>query len=461
MTSQNKTVAAISTPPGKGGVSVIRISGDDAITVAEKVFLPRGKSAVRELPSRYAAYGDIIYEGKVIDDGMLTIFRAPASYTGEDTAEICAHGGMLVTKRVLEACLCAGACMAEAGDFTRRAYINGKITLTKAEAIGNLLEAKSKAQLTLARGAAEGRLSREVGRIYSEMTAISASVYALVDYPEEDLTEMSVGEMTQKLGAVRSSLSALVRSYDSAKVINEGIKTVICGSPNTGKSSLYNAMSGEELAIVTDIEGTTRDTLTTEVTVGDLLLCISDTAGIRESDDTVERIGIERSRRAMEDASLVLLTIDGSRPLEDSDRVLVRHIGSLDGKCAIALINKCDLEVICDVAFVRANIAHVVNISAKDGRGLDELSALLKKLYLGDEINVDEGIFIQNSRQQTAAIKALCAIEDAISALESGMPTDMAACDVERAMALLCEIDGISVGEDITNEIFSKFCVGK
>ena len=461
MTTINKTVAAISTPPGKGGVSVIRISGDEAITVAERVFLPRSKKAVADLPSRYAAYGDILYDGKVIDDGMLTIYRAPASYTGEDTAEICAHGGMLVTKKVLEACLLAGAVMAEAGDFTRRAYINGKITLTEAEAIGNLLEAKSSAQLSLARGAADGKLRREVERIYSEMTAISASVYALVDYPEEDLAELSISEMSKRLSAIKDALGSLVRSYESAKVINEGIKTVICGSPNTGKSSLSNALSGEELAIVTDIEGTTRDTLTTEIVLGNMLLCISDTAGIRESADTVERIGIERSRRALEDASLLLLTIDGSRPLDKTDRELIDEVGSLEGKCVVALINKSDLGISIDLDYIRSRIPHLVHISAKERQGLSELSLLLEKLFLGDEVNVDEGTFIQNSRQQTAAIRALGAIEDAIIALESGMPADMAACDVERAMALLCEIDGQSVGEDITNEIFSKFCVGK
>ena len=461
MTTINKTVAAISTPPGKGGVSVIRISGDDAISVAERVFFPRSKKAVRDLPSRYAAYGDILYEGKVIDDGMLTIYRAPASYTGEDTAEICAHGGMLVTKKVLEACLLSGAVMAEAGDFTRRAYINGKITLSKAEAIGNLLEAKSTAQLTLARGAADGRLSREIERIYSEMTAISASVYALVDYPEEDLAEMSVSEMKDRLTKVRDSLSTLERSYESARVINEGIKTVICGSPNTGKSSLYNALSGEDLAIVTDIEGTTRDTLTTQVVAGDILLNISDTAGIRESTDTVERIGIERSRRALEDASLVLLTIDGSRPLDDSDRELVDEVGSLEGKCVIALINKSDLGTNAELEYIKSRIPHLIHISAKQKSGFDALSSLLQELFLADEIDVDEGTFIQNARQHASALGARAAVDDAITALESGMPADMAACDVERAMALLCEIDGLSVGEDITNEIFSKFCVGK
>ena len=461
MTLLNRTVAAISTPPGKGGVSVIRISGNDAIAVAERVFRPKSKKPVSSLPSRYAVYGDVILRGKAIDDGMLTIFRAPASYTGEDSAEICAHGGVLVTHKVLEACLEAGAQMAEAGDFTRRAYLSGKLTLSEAEAIGNLLEAKTTGQLYLARGGAEGRLSREIQKIYDEMCSISASVYALVDYPEEDLAEMSADEMAERLSRLRGALSALDSTYDSAKVINEGISTVICGSPNTGKSSLYNALSGEELAIVTDIEGTTRDTLRTEVALGDVLLCLCDTAGIRESEDTVERIGIERSRRALDDARLIFLMLDASRPLSEGDISLIDTLAEMKDKCVIALMNKSDLALEADRNYVQKKIPRLLDISAKEGRGLAELRELVRSLFLSDGIDLTSDAIIQNARQHACAVRALAAIEDALIALSSGMPADMAACDIERAMALLCEIDGQSVGEDITAEIFSKFCVGK
>ena len=461
MSAINKTVAAISTPPGKGGVSVIRISGDDAVAIAERVFIPKGKTPVCELEPRRCVYGDIVHDGRVIDDGILTIYRAPASFTGEDTAEICGHGGMLVTKSVLEACLCAGASMAEAGDFTRRAYINGKLTLTEAEAIGDLLDAKSTAQLTLARGAAEGRLSREIERIYDEMREICASVYAIVDYPEEDLAELSAKEISERLCEIHGALLNLDKSYDCARVINEGIPTVIVGSPNTGKSSLYNVLSGEELAIVTDIEGTTRDTLTTEVLLGDVLLSLCDTAGIRDSEDTVERIGIKRSIDALERAELVLLVIDGSRVLGGSDMELLELVSEKKDKCTVALINKCELERKTDTALIKSKIEHVVEISAKRGEGIDELCALMRGLFLDEKISLSDGVFIQNARQHASAKSALSAIEDAVSALDSGMPADMAACDIERAMALLCEIDGQSVGEDITNEIFSKFCVGK
>ncbi len=461
MTNLNRTVAAISTPPGKGGVSVIRISGDDAIAVAQRVFRPKSKKAVSSLPSRHSVYGDVILRGRIIDDAMLTLYRAPASYTGEDTAEICAHGGILVTGKVLEACLEAGALAAQAGDFTRRAYINGKLTLSEAEAIGNLLEAKTAGQLYLARGGADGKLSHEIKRIYDEMCSISASVYALVDYPEEDLAEMSVEEMSAGLVHVHDAICALDATYDSARVINEGIKTVICGSPNTGKSSLYNALSGEELAIVTDIEGTTRDTLRTEVALGDILLCLCDTAGIRKSEDTVERIGIERSRKALEDAQLIFLMLDASRPLSEGDTALIETLSEMKDKCVIALMNKCDLGHEADRDFVQSRIAHVLDISAKEGRGISDISSLVRSLFLSEDIDLSNDAIIQNARQHGCAARALEAIEDAQNALAQGLPPDMAACDIERAMALLCEIDGRSVGEDITREIFSKFCVGK
>ena len=461
MTTINKTVAAISTPPGKGGVAVIRISGDDALKVAGKVFLPASKKDVSSLPSRMAVYGEIICGGRVIDDGILTLFRAPASYTGEDTAEICCHGGVLVSSKVLEACLSSGAVMAEAGDFTRRAYINGKITLSEAEAVGNLLEAKTGAQLALARSGTQGRLSQRVCAIYDKMCALAASVYALVDYPEEDLAELGEDEMKERLSDIISDIKSLCKTYEGAKVINEGIPTVICGAPNTGKSSLYNALVGEELAIVTDIAGTTRDALHTEAPLGDVLLSLYDTAGIHESDDTVEKIGIERSRSAIDAASLVLFTIDSSRPLCSDEDELIKLLSGMEGKCVIALFNKCDLDCRCDIEYVKARFAHTLKISAKKGTGMDELESLVSGLFLSDKIDFSNDAVIANARQSACARSALSAAEDALAALLAGMPADMAACDIERAMQALCEIDGQSVGEDITNEIFSKFCVGK
>ncbi len=461
MTTTNKTVAAISTPPGKGGVAVIRISGDDAVKIASKVFIPKSRCEVKELSSRYAVYGEIVSDGNIVDDGILTLFRSPASFTGEDTAEICCHGGMLISAKVLQVCLEAGAVAAGPGEFTRRAYLNGKLSLSKTEAIANLLDAKTQAQLSLARNTASGRLSREIQRIYEQMRNIAASVYALVDYPEEDLAEMSCDEMKEKLLSVKDSIKALDLGYDSAKVINEGIETVICGAPNTGKSSLYNALAGKELAIVTDIEGTTRDTLCSEVALGDVLLRISDTAGIRESSDTVEKIGIERSLSALEEAKLVLCVFDGSRELNKEDTKLLQRLKGETEKCVIALINKCECDIVCDTSYIQSCIEHTLFVSAKSGEGLDRLRDTVHALFISDKIDISNDAIISNARQHSCAVSALAAVNDAYNALASGMPPDMAACDIERAMSQLYEIDGQSVSEDITNEIFSKFCVGK
>ena len=461
MITQNKTVAAISTPPGKGGVALIRISGDDALKVASKVFRAASGKEVDKLPSRYSAYGKIIGDGKAIDDGIITLYRAPASFTGEDTAEICCHGGSLVTRRVLEACFLAGAYPAPAGEFTRRAYINGKLTLSESEAIGDLLDAKTDSQLSLARNGLSGKLSREIERLYSEMTRLVSSVYVLVDYPEEDLAPLSESELSDSLGALSDDLGRLCSGYRTAEVIHDGIRTVICGAANTGKSSLYNALCGAERAIVTDIEGTTRDTLTSEVALGDILLCLSDTAGLRESEDTVEKIGIERSRKAIEDAELVLCVFDTSRPLSDEDRAVLEILSAYPEKCKIALLNKSDLEERCETELITKAFEHTVSISAKLGEGTDKLAALVRELFITEKIDIEKDAILQNARQYANARAALSAIDDARAAIAGGLPADMAACDIERAMQAIGEIDGQSVSEDVVANIFSKFCVGK
>lgn len=460
MTTDNRTVAAISTPPGKGGVALIRISGADAVDIVSKVFFPESGRDLRSYRSRTAIYGEIRLDGAVIDDGILTLFYAPGSYTGEDTAEICCHGGMLVTAKVLESCFAAGAYAAGAGEFTRRAFLNGKITLSEAEAIGDLLDAKTDAQLLLSRSGAGGRLSRKVEDIYAIMREVAASVYVTVDYPEEDLGDLTVEEMRLALCSVEQELLSLADGYKTARVITEGVDTVIVGATNTGKSSLYNTLSGEDLAIVTDIEGTTRDTLITEVSAGRVLLRLCDTAGIRKSTDTVEKIGIERSIEALCRASLVLCVFDGSRDIDDRDIEIIKRVKE-SGRCSVAIINKCDKTESSDMSVIYENFDNVVKMSAASGMGVDSLVTVIEGLFISEKIDISRDAIISNSRQNGCVTAALGAVRDAIHALDTGMCTDMAACDIERAMAMLCELDGQSVGEDITNEIFSKFCVGK
>ena len=293
----NSVIAAASTPPGKGGVAIIRVSGEGCFEIIEKLFFPRGKKTVYSFPYRHQIYGDVIYNGEKIDDGMLTLFKSPASYTGEDTAELSIHGGILLTRCVLEAIFKLGAKPAEAGEFTRRAFVNGKISLTDAEAIGMLLEAKSEEQIRLASSEGREKLNFKIGEISKKIRELLSSMYARIDYPDEDLGDFSDAECILRLRDIKASISSLLLTYRTGKAIREGIETVICGKPNVGKSSIYNMLFGEELAIVTEIEGTTRDVLTGQIPLGRVLLNISDTAGIRDDGavERVEKIGIERA----------------------------------------------------------------------------------------------------------------------------------------------------------------------
>ena len=325
------TIAAISTARGKGGVALLRISGSDAVSICEKVFLPKSGKKLSEYAPRTAVFGSIYApddrgEWNEIDSGLATVFHAPASFTGEDTVEICCHGGVLLTQTVLTACLAAGARAAEAGEFTRRAFLNGKMGLSAAEALGDLLEAQTREQLTLAHAGTDGRVERKCREIYDALCAVLSSVYAKIDYPDEDLAEMSREEMEASLAECTARIEKLLDTYRTGHAIAEGIPTVICGKPNVGKSSLYNLILGKEAAIVTDVEGTTRDVLTETAALGRVTLRLFDTAGLHETDDLVEKIGIDRARRALEDAELILAVFDGSATPDDADTALAESL---------------------------------------------------------------------------------------------------------------------------------------
>lgn len=453
----NDTVAAISTPYGKGGVALIRISGPNALSVAEKVFLPKNKKNFKDLPSAVALYGDILKDGNPIDDGILTIFRAPKSFTGEDTAEICCHGGILLTQNVLEAVLEAGAQPAGPGEFSKRAFLNGKMTLTGAEAVIDLINAENHRQLTLAYQNGKGRLSRACEKIYQDLAGLLASVYVFTDYPDEDLTDLSSEEFLLGLEKIREEIAALVNSYKTGRAVMEGIPTAIVGKPNTGKSSLLNLLLQKERAIVSPIAGTTRDTVEETALLGSVTLRLADTAGIRETEDTVERIGIERSLEKLKEAELILAVFDLSRPFDEEDRLLVDSLLKKD--CPIiALLNKSDLPAA--PAFSLPAHFHKIEMSAKEGIP----SALVKhveQLFETDRLDYQNTAVLTGARQAAAAKKALSLLDCAIDALKMGVTRDIAALDAELAMAEIAEIDGRAVGEDIVSAIFSRFCVGK
>lgn len=453
------TVAAVSTPRGKGGVALIRISGEEAVTVAGRCFSPKCGKSAEALTPRTAYFGDILADGKPIDDGVLTIFRAPASYTGEDVAEICCHGGVLVTKRVLEAVFAAGAVPAPAGEFTRRAFLSGKLTLTGAEAIAEILEAKSDAQLRVAASQRRGALTEKIDAAAHALTALVAAVYAKIDYPDEDLAEVSDEEFIRRANEILADLRSLAKTYRSGSAIFEGIRTVICGAPNRGKSSLYNAIAGEEAAIVTDVAGTTRDVLERDLPLGQVLLHLTDTAGIRNTEDRVEQIGVRRAEEKMQEAELILCLFDASKPLDNEDELLIERLRAASAP-KIAIFNKSDLAAVSQT-LPDGVFADTVRLSAKTGEGLCGLSAAVEKLFLADGIDTNDGAMVTGARQFAALKIAIECIEDAAKTAASGIGTDLAASDLERAAAALEELDGRAVNEDVVSEIFSHFCVGK
>lgn len=451
----NDTIAAISTPRGKGGVALIRISGNDAINIAGRVFRPFGGKDIRE-NARMQVYGAFFAEGMDFDDGLACCFVSPHSFTGEDVVELCCHGGAYCTQKLLSACLAAGARYAMPGEFTKRAFINGKLSLTEAEAIGNIIDARTDAALTVSLLQSRGRLSDKLNAIFDDLSLTAASAYAYIDYPTEDLTELTSEQMLQKLYSAQNELSALCSTHRYGVAISDGIKTAIVGKPNVGKSSVLNRLAGEEKAIVTPIAGTTRDVVTASVRIGDVILELSDTAGIHDSDDMIEAIGVKKSIEAIKDAELILAVFDASTGMTDADREITELIVSAGASDrVIAVINKCDISrSLTDTGFDRT-----VEYSALTGEGGESLRNEIYD-FVG-ACDMKNGDIILGARQYAAASVALREITEAINALESGFTTDIALMNIEAAMQSLCEMDGREVSQKIVDDIFSHFCVGK
>lgn len=458
------TIAAVSTPRGKGGVALLRVSGPEAVAIASRVFRPKNGKCLADAAPRMAVYGEILApepngEWLSVDDGLATVFYAPASFTGEETVEICCHGGMLLTETVLTALLAAGARPAEAGEFTRRAFLNGKLGLSAAEALGNILEAGTREQLTLAHTGMRGKIEEKCAGIYDRLCNILASIYVKIDYPDEELADMSREEIVEALAACETELLALAQTYRTGHAIAEGIPTVICGRPNVGKSSLYNRIVGRDAAIVTAVEGTTRDVLTETASLGRVTLRLFDTAGLHETDDPVERIGIERAGDALENAELILAVFDGSRAPNVEDEKLISDL-SARGTAVVAVVNKSDLAGDA-LDFYRSRFENTVSLSAASGEGMAELTALVERLFTDGSLDSRRDAVLTNARQHASALSALEAVRRALEALRAGYPIDLSCTDAECAMAALSELDGRAVSEDIVSEIFSHFCVGK
>lgn len=457
---EDKTIAAVSTPYGRGGIAVIRISGADAIPTAEKFFVPGRKTPLSALASNSMVWGTILYDGEQIDDGMAAVFRAPHSYTGEDTVEISCHGGIFVTQKVLESAFLCGAAPAGPGEFTKRAFLNGKLGLSQAEAVIDLIDARNMEKVRLAGAGARGALSRAADEIYGLLREAVSSTYAFIDFPDEDLTDLTPDELLQRIRTAEEKLEKLARSYSVGRAVNEGISCAIVGRPNTGKSSLLNCLMGEDRAIVTDIAGTTRDVLEETVSIGRVMLRLSDTAGIHGTDDLVEKLGVERSLRALNGAELVLAVFDGTQPPNEEDFALAEHLREVS--CPIlAVVNKCDQERRADVAALNIPFADTLYISAKYGDGVDALREKIESLFLGGEIDYNTEGVVSNARQYASVCAALEHVCSAENALVSGYTQDIAGMDLELALSALAEVDGRAVTGDVVDTIFHNFCVGK
>lgn len=461
------TIAAISTPYGKGGVALIRVSGERAVEIAARVFLPAGGKSLCELKANYMVYGRIVdstEDNLPVDDGMAVVFRAPHSFTGEDTVEITCHGGILVTQSVLTCLLAAGARPAEAGEFTKRAFINGKLGLSAAEALGNLLEAGTKEQMLLSGAGMRGGLSKKTNQIYQGLCMVLSSIFARIDYPDEDLADMSREQMREALTSALDMTRALAATYRTGHAIAEGIPTVICGRANSGKSSLYNRIVGREAAIVTDIAGTTRDVLVETAAIGRVTVRLHDTAGLRESDDRVEQIGVQRALEHLESAELVLAVFDACATLTGEDDVLLDRLRS-HGGCVIGVINKTDAASGEQVCALQARLADctscTVSLSAKTGEGYDSLVEAVGNRFIDGAIDLRNDAVVANARQHAALIAAAERTEQAIAAIDMGLPIDLCCSDVEMAAEAVAEVDGRAVSEDVVAGIFAHFCVGK
>ncbi len=464
MVYRTNTIAAISTAYGRGGIAVIRISGDEAVEIADRCFRASNGKSLTMQEHGQCVYGRIIKNGVQIDDGMCTVFRAPKSYTGEDVVEISCHGGILLTQKVLEALFECGAVQATAGEFTRRAFTNGKLSLSQAEAVGMLIDAQSEEQLSLAISHERGVVRDKADELYERLKTVVTGMYANVDFPDEDLAELSDDEVLAELSLIESELSGLKASYRVGRAVCEGIRAVIVGKPNVGKSSLLNLLVGSDRAIVTDVAGTTRDTIEETVSCGRVLLRLCDTAGIHETSDIVEQIGVRRSLEMLERAELVLAVFDSSDAFDNEDLELLEKLKALP--CVkIAILNKCDLNERLDVELLRSSGAfcEIINICSLRGSesGIDKLIKTVEELYIKGEIDYNSQAVLTNARQNASVSRALDAVRNAMLHLRSGLSTDMYGFDIETALSELGELDGRKVSEEIVDGIFHRFCVGK
>lgn len=455
--AREDTIAALSTALGRGGIAVLRVSGKDACMVADKVFSATCGKRLADFPQGKLFRGTCYHDGAPIDDGMAVVFHAPHSFTGEDLVEIHCHGGVLLTQLLLEELYRGGAVPALPGEFTGRAFLSGKIGLSAAEAVMDAIDGETPEKLHLAAAQAGGVFANATAKLADELRRLIASTYAYIDFPDEDLTDLSVSELANGIRELRQEIGNMLATYRHGRAVSEGIPTVLFGKPNTGKSSILNALFGEDRAIVSPEAGTTRDTVEETVALGKVLLRLCDTAGIRAATG-VEEMGVARAKRKLSEAELVLAVFDGSAPLTEEDRDVLAAI-SESGKQWVALLNKSDKGLVVTPEEIGAPTTFVV--SAATGDGINAVKNGVAALFLSEKLDYRTTAVVRNARQHHSLTAADASLAKAEEALALGFSQDMAALDMEQALSHLLELDGRQVAEEIVHEIFSRFCVGK
>ena len=455
---QNSTIAAIATAPGAGGIAVVRLSGPESYAVAARVFRPANPAKkVEEAKGYTALFGSFLEGEDAFDEGVALFFRAPHSYTGEDVVELSCHGGSAVARRLVESCVEAGAVPAAPGEYTRRAFLNGKLSLTQAEAVMDLVSADGRQGAALANASLKGALARKIRAEKEALTGLQAHLAAWVDFPEEDVPELADGHLVSVLTQVRGELDTLIRNYDAGAVLREGVDCAIVGRPNAGKSTLLNLLAGFDRAIVTPVAGTTRDVVEQAVQLGDIRLNLSDTAGLRQTEDAIEAEGIRRSWEKLEQAGLILAVFDGSEPLTREDLELAQKCA---GRPAIALINKEDRPTRFDAERIAADFAMVIPVCCREEGSRRVISAAVARLLGTAQID-PHAASLSGQRQLSAAIRARDAVAGALEAVQGGFGLDAVSVCVDDALAALCDLTGENASENVINEVFERFCVGK
>jgi tRNA modification GTPase len=453
------TIAAIATSIGESGISIIRVSGKNSLKIVDNIFKAKNEKSILDIKPYTMRYGNIIdSNGDILDEVIVSFMKAPKSFTAEDTVEVNCHGGTLVTKIILEEILKNGARLAEPGEFTKRAFLNGRIDLSQAEAVMDIITSKTEASMKSAIMQADGRVSKEINRLRNKLIEIIAHIEATVDYPEDDLEEMTSEKTTGEISKILDEIKNLILTADEGKILREGLKTAIVGKPNVGKSSLLNTLLEEKRAIVTEVAGTTRDVIEEYVNIAGIPINLIDTAGIRETEDIVEKIGVEKSKKKIEEADLVIFMLDSSSSLDKWDVEIIEY---MKNKKYIVLLNKIDLPRKIDIKDLEGiDSRYIVEISAKNGFGTEKLKEKIETMFFGGDIKIKEYL-ITNTRHKAALIRAKSNLEDAAHALRNTSAIDLASIDIRNAWHSLGEVTGDTLEEDLIDKIFKDFCLGK